>query len=112
MRERDGHPAGERFESNEMMRTVRPSRRKADDPGGSQKPCYAIGSPCANLIMARRRHAAPHTGRRYDCCRDPASLIDFDAEPAGTIPRSERAPPPSAGREASRYRVRLGGYGA
>ncbi len=79
-----------------MMRTVRPSRRKADDPGGSKKPCYAIGSPCANLITARRRHAAPHAGRRCDCRRDLSSLVDLEAESAGTTPQNGRVPPDSA----------------
>ena len=96
MREREVHPAGERFETNEMMRTVRPSRRQADNPDGSKKPCYAIGSPCANLIMARRRHAAPHTGRRYDCCLDLSSLVVLDVDSAGAATRDDRAPPPPA----------------
>lgn len=73
-----------------MMRKVRPSRRKADNPAGSKKPCYAIGSPCPNLIMAWRRHAVPHAGRRYDCWRDLLSLVDRATEPAGTTPPSDR----------------------
>lgn len=94
-----------------MMRTVRPSRRKADNPDGSKKPCYAIGSPCANLIMARRRHAAPRTGRRYDCCRDLSSLVAIKAQSAGATSQGDRAPPRFRLTGGVQIRVRRRGIG-
>ncbi len=43
------------------MRTVRPSRGKADNPTGSRKPLIAIGSPCVDFHHGRACRHTPTT---------------------------------------------------